>query len=130
MTETRSTIFSGKIHFNEHISPQMEDPLFDPSGEDCELHFETGSQDELERLMKLFILTEPDIEAHEDEEVRLYAAMEGTEPHLESSDCYHSERLEALTELALSENRPGAGPGSTTTAHTTGEAAMTSSQNP
>jgi hypothetical protein len=31
-------------HFNEHISPQMEDPLFDPSGEDCELYFETGSK--------------------------------------------------------------------------------------
>ena len=93
-------------HFNEHIGPQMEDPFFDPSGEDCELYFETGSKDELERLMKLFILTEPDIEAHEDEEVRLYAAIEDTEPHLERSDCYFSERLEALAEIALSENRP------------------------
>jgi hypothetical protein len=93
-------------HFHEQVSPQMEDPFFDPSGEDCNLYFETGSQDELERLMKLFILTEPDIEAHEDEEVRLYAAMEETEPRLESSDDYHSERLEALTEIALSENRP------------------------
>ena len=93
-------------HFNEHISPQMEDPLFDPSGEDCELYFETGSQDELERLMKLFILTEPDIEAYEDEEVRLYAAMEESDPHLECSDGYHSERLEALADIALSENRP------------------------
>jgi len=93
-------------HFHEHISQQMEDPFFDPSGEDCELYFETGSQYELERLMKLFILTEPDVEAPEDEEVRLYAAMDGTEPRLESSDCYHSERLEALAEIALSENRP------------------------
>jgi hypothetical protein len=93
-------------HFHEEISQQMEDPFFDPSGGDCELHFETGSQGELELLMKLFILTEPDIEAHEDEEVRLYAAMEETEPRLESSDCYHSERLEALAEIALSENRP------------------------
>jgi hypothetical protein len=93
-------------HFNEHIGPQMEDPFFDPSGEDCELYFETGSQGELERLMKLFILTEPNIEAHEDEEVRLYAAIEDTEPHLERSDCYFSERLEALAEIALSENRP------------------------
>jgi hypothetical protein len=93
-------------HFNEQIGPQMEDPFFDPSGEDCELYFETGSKEELERLMRLFILTEPDIEAHEDEEVRLYAAMEETEPRLESSDCYHSERLEALAEIALSENRP------------------------
>jgi hypothetical protein len=93
-------------HFHEEISQQMEDPFFDPSGEDCELYFETGSQGELERLMRLFILTEPGIEAHEDEVVRLYAAMEGTEPHLESNDCYHSERLVALAEIALSENRP------------------------
>ena len=116
-------------HFHEHISQQMEDPFFDPSGEDCELYFETGSQGELERLMKLFILTEPDIEAHEDEEVRVYAAMDGTDPHLESSDCYHSERLEGLAEIALSENRLWAGPSSTTTARTTGEAAMTSLPN-
>jgi hypothetical protein len=93
-------------HFNEHIGPQMEDPFFDPSGEDCELYFETGSNGELERLMRLFILTEPNIEAYEDEEVRLYAAIEDTEPHLERSDCYFSERLEALAEIALSENRP------------------------
>ena len=56
--------------------------------------------------MKLFILTEPDIEAHEDEDVRIYAAADGTDPHLESSDCYHSERLEELAGIALSENRP------------------------
>jgi hypothetical protein len=93
-------------HFHEQVSQQMEDPFFDPSGEDCELYFETGSQGELERLMRLFILTEPTIEAHEEEEVRLYAAMEETEPHLEHSDSYHSERLEALADIALSENRP------------------------
>jgi hypothetical protein len=93
-------------HFDEQISQQMEDPFFDPSGEGCELYFETGSRVELERLMKLFILTEPDIEAHEEEDVRLYAAADGTDPYLESSDCYHSERLEGLTEIAISVNRP------------------------
>ena len=61
---------------------QLEDPFFDPSGEDCELYFETGSKDDLERLMRFFILTERDVEAHEDEEIRLYAAMEGTETAL------------------------------------------------
>jgi hypothetical protein len=68
----------------------MEDPFFDPSGEDCELYFETGSQAELERLMKLFILTEHDIEAHSDEEFRLYVVMDEAESYLERSDCYHS----------------------------------------
>jgi hypothetical protein len=93
-------------HFNEHIGPNMEDPFFDPSGEDCELYFESGSWDELDRLMRLFILTEPDIEACEDEEVRLYAALEETEPHLDRSDGYFSERLAALADIALSKNRP------------------------
>lgn len=92
-------------HFSEHICPQMEEPFFDPSGEDCELYFETGSRAELERLMKLFILTEPDIEAHEDEEIRLYAATDGAGPYLGSSDCYHSELLGGLMAIALSENR-------------------------
>jgi len=93
-------------HFDEQIGPQMEDPFFDPSGEGCKLYFDVGSRVELERLMKLFILTEPDIEAHEDEEVRVYAAADGTDPYLESSACYHSERLEGLAEIVLSENRP------------------------
>lgn len=93
-------------HFNEQISQQMEDPFFDPSGADCELYFETGTQGELERLIKLFILTEPDIEAHEDEEVRLYAAADGTDPYLEDNDSYYSQRLDNLAKIALSENRP------------------------
>lgn len=95
-------------HFNEEISQQMDDPFFDPSGEDCELYFERGSQGELERLMKLFILTEPGIEACEDDEVRIYAAMDGADPYLESDDgyFYRSKRLKALSEIALLENRP------------------------
>ena len=36
----------------------------------------------------------------------MYAAMEESEPHLVGSDGYHSERLEALADIALSENRP------------------------
>jgi hypothetical protein len=93
-------------HFNEQIGPNMEDPFFDPWGEGCELYFETGSRGELERLMRLFILTEPDIEASEDQDVRLYAALADTEPHLERSDGYFTERPEALADIALSENRP------------------------
>ena len=93
-------------HFHEQVGPQMEDPFFDSSSEDCALYFETGSEEELERLMKLFILTEPGIESQQDEEVRLYAAMEGTDPCLEDENCYCSERLNQLAEIASSENRP------------------------
>jgi hypothetical protein len=86
----------------------LEDPFFDPSdeGQDCALYFETGSQDELERLIKLFILTEPEIESHDDKEVRLYAATEDDDPYLEDHACYWSKRLNQLTVIAVSENRP------------------------
>lgn len=71
-----------------------------------DLYFETGSQDELDRLMKLFILTEPDIESHGDEDVVIYAAMEDDAPSLGDEYYYSSERLKELTEIALSENHP------------------------
>jgi hypothetical protein len=84
----------------------MEDPFFDPAAEANELHFEKGSQGELDRLMKLFILTEPDIDKHIDEEVCLYTRMEDRGPYLESRDTYCSRRLKNLTMIALKENRP------------------------
>ena len=94
--------------FLEDIRSEMEDPFFDPEDERCALHFTSGSNDELDRLMRLFILTEPGIESHEEENVRLYAALEDADPHLPEDDYegYHSKRLVALTEVVLSENRP------------------------
>lgn len=91
--------------FNE-VSDTLEDPFFDPDGADCQIEFDRGSEDELERLMKLFILTEPGIEACDGEDVRLYAALDEEEPYLDSEGSYCTRRLEALTEIALTENRP------------------------
>jgi hypothetical protein len=93
-------------YFRGGISRFMEDPFFDPVAEANELHFEKGSQAELNRLMKLFILTEPGIDKHTDEEVCLYAGMEDRGPYLESNDSYCSRRLKNLTMIALKENRP------------------------
>jgi hypothetical protein len=93
-------------YFINEVSENLEDPFINPSEEGCELYFETGSREELDRLMRLFILTEPDIEAHEDKEVRLYSAVEDDSPHLESYQCYSSRRLTELTEIALSEHQP------------------------
>jgi hypothetical protein len=91
--------------FNE-VSETLEDPFFDPDGADCAVEFDCGSEEELERLMKLFILTEPGIEACDGEEARLYAALDDEEPYLDSDGCYWTPRLEALTDVALAENRP------------------------
>jgi hypothetical protein len=93
-------------YFRDGISRFMKDPFFDPSAEAHELHFVKGSQDKLDRLMKLFILTEPGIDKHADEEVCLYAGTEDRGPYLESQDAYCSRRLKNLTMIALSENRP------------------------
>jgi hypothetical protein len=93
-------------YFRDSISLFMEDPFFDPATEDNELHFEKGSQEELDRLMKLFILTEPGIDKHTEEEVCLYAGMEDRGPYLESRDAYCSRRLKNLAMIALKENRP------------------------
>jgi hypothetical protein len=94
--------------FLEDIRSEMEDPFFDPEDERCALHFTSGSNDELDRLMRLFILTEPGIESQDEENVRLYAAFEDADPHLAEGDYegYHSKRLVALAEVALSENCP------------------------
>jgi hypothetical protein len=93
-------------HFRDGISHFMEDPFFAPSAEGHELHFERGSQGELDRSMKLFILTEPDIDKHADDQVCLYAGMEDREPYLEDKHAYCSRRLKKLTGIALSENNP------------------------
>jgi hypothetical protein len=93
-------------HFLEEVSDQMEDPFFDPDGEGDDLYFETGSQDELDRLMRLFILTEPAIEAHNEEDVAIYAAMEDDAACLGDEYQYCSARLKELAEIAISENYP------------------------
>jgi hypothetical protein len=92
--------------FNERMSYFMEDPFFDPSIENHDIYFERGSQVELDRLMKLFILTEPDIDKQADKEVCLYAGMADRGPYLEAEGAYCSRRLKNLAMIALSENRP------------------------
>jgi hypothetical protein len=103
----------------------MKDPFFDPSTEERELHFEIGSQEELDRLMRLFILTEPGIDKHVGSQVCLFAGAEGRDPRLEDRQAYCSKRLKRLAEIALSENRPMGWSFETTMAPISDEAVMT-----
>jgi hypothetical protein len=93
-------------YFRSETARLMEDPFFDPATEGHELYFERGSREELDRLMRLFILTEPWIEKHVDDRVCLFAELEGNKPYLEENHAYCSKRLKQLTRIALSENRP------------------------
>jgi hypothetical protein len=71
-----------------------------------EAELERGSREELDRLMRLFILTAPWIEKNVDERVCLFAAMEGNKPYLEDRRAYCSKRLKNVAGIALSENHP------------------------
>lgn len=96
-------------YFKEEVGIELDDPFFNPDDESHPIEFESGSEHELERLVKLFALTEAAIEDHEDERIRIYAATDdGDEAHLchTDDDCYRSKRLESLTDLALKENAP------------------------
>jgi hypothetical protein len=94
-------------YFNDNVNDSLEDPYYDPSGGDQALYFEEGSEEELERLMQLFILTEPNIEKEVGQEVRIYAATdEGDTVYLDADDCYSSKRLDSLANLALETNQP------------------------
>jgi len=93
-------------YFRHEIGPNLDDPFFDSSGEDCSLYYESGSEEELKRLLTLCLLTEPDIAAHTDENVHIYAATEANRPYLGDNECYHSRRLEELLEVIMQENEP------------------------
>ena len=94
-------------YFRDEINEEMEDPFFNPDGDACDLYFEKGSEAELNRLIKLFILTEPGIEKVGDREVCLCAATGEDDPYLMTDDYFYgSERLERLAGIALAENRP------------------------
>lgn len=96
-------------YFDEEIGIELDDPFFDPDDESRPVEFVSGSEAELGRIIKLFILTELNIEEHEGERVRIYAATDEDDMAQlcnDDDDCYWSERLDKLTDLALAENSP------------------------
>jgi hypothetical protein len=112
-------------HFWSVINPGLNDPLIRDYDEldGYELEFQKGNQVEFDRLVRLFILTEPNIEKHAGDEVLISAAAPeddyyryydygATVPAEKESSpsllnwAYYSERLSNLVKLTLKEHYP------------------------
>lgn len=94
-------------HFKGTVNAQLDDPFyFDGDMADEDITFESGSYDELERLIRIFAITDPEMGTDrakvmirtEDEEE--YARLEGEDTSLDS------DRFAHLLEIALKLHRP------------------------
>jgi hypothetical protein len=101
-------------YFWREVNPNLEHPLVKDQNdlEKYELEFVAGSQEEFERLINLFILTEPedDMLNSGEDEIRIICGsrehedVDDPEPHLTWG--YRSERMDKLINLALKEHYP------------------------
>ena len=95
--------------FWENINSELDDPFLSDFGEldSHELTFVSGRAEEFERLMHLFLLTEPNLDKASQSEVMIDCATNNDPAHLERETWYYSsDRLEKLVKLALVEHRP------------------------
>lgn len=95
-------------YFSEELNHLLDDPYIEPGDlEDQEVYFVKGSEEELERLVQLFVLTEPDIEGSAGDYVCIRTSTEDEGAYLDGDgDGYYSERLNRLVELALESHEP------------------------
>jgi hypothetical protein len=102
-------------YFWREVNPKLEQPLVKDQSdlEKYELEFVTGSREEFERLIQLFILTEPDEDVLASSSFTIVircgaredADIDNPEPHL-LDWYYNSDRMRALVNLALKEHYP------------------------
>lgn len=95
-------------YFRDELNDTLDDPYISSEElEDQDVHFLSGSEDELERLVRLFVLTEPDVEKSAGEDVCIRTATEDESACLDGDgNGYYSDRLNSLVELALESNEP------------------------
>lgn len=95
-------------YFGDELNHMLDDPYIEPGElEDQDVYFVKGSEEELERLVQLFVLTEPDIEGSAGDYVCIRTSTEDEGAYLDGDgDGYYSERLNRLVELALESHEP------------------------
>lgn len=114
-------------YFWQEINPKLENPMLDDDYYSLEIHeleSVNGSRENFDHLMRLFILTEPDLENDQNrwQEVVVKSAAKvehhrpyytdedmsefNGKPHLQKEWSYYTERLNKLVDLALREHRP------------------------
>ena len=95
-------------YFREELNHLLDDPYIEPGDlEDQEVYFVKGSEEELERLVQLFVLTEPDVEEAAGNYVCIRTSTEDESACLDGDGgYYYSDRLNRLVELALESHEP------------------------
>ena len=94
-------------YFSEELNHLLDDPYIEPGDlEDQEVYFVKGSEEELERLVQLFVLTEPHIEESAGDYVCIRTSTEDEGAYLDDGNGYYSDRLNKLVELALESHEP------------------------
>lgn len=95
-------------YFSEELNHLLDDPYIEPGDlADQEVHFVKGSEEELERLVQLFVLTEPDVEGAAGDYVCIHTSTEDESACLDGDGgYYYSDRLNRLVELALESHEP------------------------
>ncbi len=95
-------------YFWREVNPVLDNPFLVTYADldSHELEFVAGTPAEFNRLMRLFMLTEPELEKSGQEEVNVRCAAENQEPQLNEGWGYFSPRLDSLVKLALLEHRP------------------------
>jgi hypothetical protein len=96
-------------YFWDKVNPTLEGYLLKDYSEldGKELEFVSGKPEEFDRLMRFFLLTEPELDQHAGEQVMIRCALEEEKARLEKDwDYYASDRLMKLVELALKEHQP------------------------
>ena len=110
-TDPKAQVEQLDKYFWAEVNHQLEEPLFAyfwqyPDLENHELEFTSGAREEFDRLMRLFLLTEPGLDEVETSTVTVYSATEQNRPYLERRWDYSSDRLRRLLALAARQNRP------------------------
>jgi hypothetical protein len=97
------------LYFWDYVNPTFYNDRFLRDYAELERHeleFTLGNAEEFNRLMRLFLLTEPDLEKATRSEVVIKTATPDTLALLSHQYSYGSERLDRLVQLAFKEHQP------------------------
>lgn len=101
-------------HFWGNINPNLSEPLladYEDLGEgaDGSIDFVTGDADEFARLIRLFVLTDPEADPTITTEVAIQAEFEGASSGIPEDAPFYTDRFHTLVDVALELHQPVGG---------------------
>lgn len=103
-------------HFFSVVNPEFEDRVirsYDELGEngaaDGEIEFIAGSEEEFARLIRLFVVTDPELDVETGAEVTIQTEFDSDDAGLPEDPTFYTQRFERLLDIALEIHRPFGG---------------------